>query len=350
MENDFPKSETVNLPDAALRDFLNVSDAAKSETLLEDLITARIQPVIEKTLRSKLHVSLKPTDFSPLNQEAMELAGDIKLILINELRRLKSNPNGKVIYNLDGYVTSVTVNVYRQFLRSKYPARQRLKNRLRYLLTHHPKFALWEDNEVWLCGFGKREKAAKRLDAETIQTEISETINKNNLRDGSKIIDLVAAIFEFARGAILFDDLLAAAAEIQEIKDFREIPESENFSLADNPAVSENKMLTELEQQELLKTIWTEICALSVRHRAALLLNLKDKSGDPLIKFLPLLRIASIRKIAEILEFPPEKFAAVWNDLPWDDLRIAEHLGLTRQQVINLRQSARSRLARILRE
>lgn len=350
MENDFPKNGTTNQPDAALRAFLESSAATESEALLGDLITAKIQPVIEKTLRSKLRVSLKQTDFSPVNQEALELAGDIKLILINELRRLKSNPNGKVIHNLDGYTASVTVNVFRQYLRAKYPARQRLKSRLRYLLTHHPKFALWEDKEVWLCGFGKSEKAANPTDAETIQAGIRETVNRNNLRDGSKIIDLVAAVFEYSTGAIPFDDLLAAVAEIQEIKDFREIAESENFSLADSLAVSEDKMLTELEQHERLKRIWAEICALPVRHRVALLLNLKDKSGEPVIKFFPLLRIASIRRIAEILEFAPDEFVAVWHELPWDDLQIAERLGLTRQQVINLRQSARSRLARVLRE
>jgi hypothetical protein len=329
---------------------LNSSAELQTEALLADLITARVQPVIEKTLRSKLRVSFKTTDFSPTNQEALELAGDIKLLLINELRRLKSNPDGKVIYNLDGYVGTMTVNIYRQHLRSKYPQRQRLKSRLRYLLTHHHKFALWEREGVWVCGFRKDEKATEALDAQTIQAGIVETVNRNNLRDEANIIVLVAAVFDFAKSPVRFDDLLAAVARIQEIKEFREMPESEGFSVADGSAFSEDKVLTELELQSRLKTVWTEICALPVRHRAALLLNLKDRAGDPLVKLFPLLRIASIRKIAEILEFAPEEFAAVWNELPWDDLRIGEYLRLTRQQVINLRQSARARLARVLRE
>jgi hypothetical protein len=41
-----------------------------------------------------------------------------------------------------------------------------------------------------------------------------------------------------------------------------------------------------------------------------------------------------------------EEFAEIWNHLPLDDNRIAEILNLTRQQVINLRKSARERLAR----
>ena len=350
MENNVPKSGITNQPDAALRSFLNSSANPDSEALLGELMTAKIQPVIEKTLRSKLRVTFNTADFSQKNQEALELAGDIKILLINELRRLKSNPNGKVIYNLDGYVMSVTVNIYRQYLRAKYPLRQQLKSKLRYLLSHHPKFALWEDEGVWLCGFEKREKEAKPPDAETIQAGIAETVSQNNLRESSKIIDLVAAVFEFAKGAILFSELLAVTAEIQGIKELREIPESDSFLLAEKLSVPEDKMMTELERRERLKGVWAEICALPVRHRTALLLNLKDRGDEPVIKLFPLLRIASIRKIAEALEFAPEKFAAIWNELPWDDLKIAEYLGLTRQQVINLRQSARARLGRILRE
>jgi hypothetical protein len=44
-----------------------------------------------------------------------------------------------------------------------------------------------------------------------------------------------------------------------------------------------------------------------------------------------------------------ENLAAIWNDLPLEDIRIAELLQLTRQQVINARKSARERLARRLK-
>jgi predicted DNA-binding protein (UPF0251 family) len=46
------------------------------------------------------------------------------------------------------------------------------------------------------------------------------------------------------------------------------------------------------------------------------------------------------------MELSTEELAALWNDLPLEDLRIAEMLGISRQQVINLRKSARHRLAR----
>ncbi len=61
------------------------------------------------------------------------------------------------------------------------------------------------------------------------------------------------------------------------------------------------------------------------------------------------LSVATLREIAETLEIPPEQFAELWLQLPLDDATIAGLLDLTQQQVINLRKSARERLARRLK-
>lgn len=342
------KNEIIKQTDTALLPFLNAAGKDTEEALV-DLVAEQIQPTIEKTLRSKLHVSLKPNDFNQTNQDALELLSEIKLLLISELGKMKSNSNGRVIFNLGGYVTSVTINSYRQFLRTKYPLRQQLKNKLRYLLTHHPKFALLENERgEWLCGFSQNKivETTQPPNAETIRAGITETVNKKNLRETAKIIDLLIVVFDYAKVPLLFNELLSIVAEIQGIKDRKEKPESALFLLSENFAASEDKIQTEIEQQENLKKVWAEVCLLPLRHRLALLLNLKEKQGDCVIRLLPLLRIASIRQIAEVLEFSPDKFASVWNELPWDDLKIAEYLNLTRQQVINLRQSARMRLIR----
>ena len=101
-----------------------------------------------------------------------------------------------------------------------------------------------------------------------------------------------------------------------------------------------------LEQRLYLQSVWTEVCRLPVLQRAALLLNLRDTQGGSAIFFIPHLRIATKKQISEMLELTEEEFGALWNDLPLDDLRIAQRLGITRQQVINLRKTARERLAR----
>ena len=83
-----------------------------------------------------------------------------------------------------------------------------------------------------------------------------------------------------------------------------------------------------------------------LRQRSALLLNLRDAQGRGVLALLPLARIATIREIAQALAMPAEQLAAVWGDLPLADTTIAQSLGVTRQQVINLRKAARERLAR----
>jgi hypothetical protein len=89
---------------------------------------------------------------------------------------------------------------------------------------------------------------------------------------------------------------------------------------------------------------------LPVRQRVALLLNLRDDRGGSALAILPLLNIASIREIADVLEMAAEDLAALWNELPLEDAAIARRIGATRQQVSNLRKCARERLLRRLRD
>jgi hypothetical protein len=48
------------------------------------------------------------------------------------------------------------------------------------------------------------------------------------------------------------------------------------------------------------------------------------------------------------MEMPPAQLATLWPRLPLSDLEIAAALNVGRQQVINLRKSARARLQRRL--
>lgn len=106
---------------------------------------------------------------------------------------------------------------------------------------------------------------------------------------------------------------------------------------------------TALERRTYLALLWEEIRQLPPRQAAALILNLRDGQGRNAVALLPLTGIATLREIARTLDMPAERFAGIWNRLPLEDLAIAESLGITRQQVINLRKSARERLARRMR-
>ena len=85
---------------------------------------------------------------------------------------------------------------------------------------------------------------------------------------------------------------------------------------------------------------------LPLRQRIALLLSLRDSEGSSVLYLFPMTGVTSILEIAKSLDIPAEDFADLWSKLPLEDNGIAERLGIARQQVINLRRSARERLAR----
>ncbi|HEY8561653.1 MAG TPA: hypothetical protein VIL74_14855 [Pyrinomonadaceae bacterium] len=158
----------------------------------------------------------------------------------------------------------------------------------------------------------------KPVDSEHIKTEIAAKLDAANSTESERTVELVRRIFAFSESMILFKDLLSIVGEIQGVKDKTEITDEEALLHQEKNMSVTNDGLSEIERQEVLKRIWLEILALPPRHRIALLLNLKDKSGDCVIRLFPIPRIASIREIAESLEFPPEEFAAVWNEMPWE--------------------------------
>src|SRR5204863_5662800 len=100
------------------------------------------------------------------------------------------------------------------------------------------------------------------------------------------------------------------------------------------------------ELKQWIRHLWQEVCCLPIAQRQALLLNLREEAGGSALMLVPMSGVASIREIAQALAMTATELAELWNKLPIDDLTIAQRLGLTRQQVINLRKSARARLTR----
>lgn len=349
--------ESTKQPDVSLLPFLEAVDEVESEHQLAELIAEQTEATINGIVRSKLHVSLSPTDSSHHNQDALDIVSDIQSAVVSELRDLKSCQSCKTISNFRSYIASVTFNACHQHLRRKYPQRWQLKNKLRYLLSHQEGFGLRESQAgEWLCGHATGLHGGNPAPRGEVQRllenrqMLDEDLHKSaSVNERTSLVLLLAAIFDQLKAPVGLDDLVGLIAELRGIKDNVELVQTDE-SRIDNPhersTACQPSVVTELEQYVRLQKLWAEICQLPLRHRAALLLNLKDRQGDSVIALFPIMRIATIRQIAEVLAFPLEDFARTWNELPWDDLTIARYLQLTRQQVINLRQSARARLVR----
>jgi hypothetical protein len=124
-----------------------------------------------------------------------------------------------------------------------------------------------------------------------------------------------------------------------------DIEQSDDCGLLKILAEKASEQYRPAETRPTLGRLWKEICELPLRQRVALLLALKDGEGLDAVSLLGNAGVATMREISEVLEMKPADLAAMWDDLPLDDAAIAERLGIARQQVINLRKSARQRLA-----
>jgi hypothetical protein len=94
----------------------------------------------------------------------------------------------------------------------------------------------------------------------------------------------------------------------------------------------------------LLRRTWREIAALPLQQRQALLLQAQIDEGDSIAHLLIDGHVANMREIVALTDGATSE--ALWHRLPLRDLEVAALLGKTRQQVINLRKSARERLRR----
>lgn len=347
---------TSSQTDPLLIPFLAATDDVEEAFLLARLITEHVDPVIREVLRYKLRFDAGRDGVRFQNPDVEEIQGEIRLHLLKRLRDLKRSPSDRPVNNLRSYAATVARNGCDEYLRRKYPRRRQLKDKVRYCLTNTPKFALWEDAESGLmCGLAAW-KSGAAPSFQHLKPEAKERVEElcDRLRDIDAgrlaIRDLITAIFEASGGMLELDCLTGVMTRLLGIEDLPEesLDEHDNFT-ALRPGDRDARPDMMIEQRQILEHLWGEICLLSRPQRIALLLNLRSPQGINIITLFPLTRVATFEQIAEALEIPAKPFEELCAKLPMDDQSIAQFLGVTRQQVINLRRSARDRLDRRIR-
>ena len=262
---------------------------------------------------------------------------------MRKLRGLRTDPSTEPILSFPAYASAVASHACYAYLRRRYPEWTRLKNQVRYLLTHDPELALrysqadesscvltaWDNTRPGPASLDSPRGNADEIDAHTL-----------SLRD------VIKAILRRASRPVEINDLVSTIAELRGIRDGGLAPAAAGSveSLADRHV--DPRQGDGLDALSFLKRVWEQVRQLPLRQRTALLLNLRDEGGRGVLALLPDTGTASVGQIAGVLGMPPEDLARLWNDLPIDDLQIAGRLGVSRQQVINLRKAARARLAR----
>ena len=324
--------------------FLRAQDDIASGTALEVLICESAQPVVRDVIRNKLRVGHFP-DRDLTDDQAADLASDVTMKLVGRLRELRSQPTTRAINNFRGYVAVMAYHACDEFLRQKYPRRHSLKNQLRYLLTHRDGLKLWDSGDGTLvCGYAEWDRALP------VNESASRSLREMRTRSTEMALpELVSAIFDRCGAPLELDELVSLVADLWEIRDEPTAPvpiDDHTVEARSGKEESSSKLDDRIDRRSQLEKLWVEISELPLRQRVALLLGLRDDQGRGVLTLFPLIRVASLRQIAETLAMSAEQLAEVWNHLPLEDATIAQSLGITRQQVINLRKCARQRLWR----
>jgi len=318
-----------------------------AEAALAQLIKAHIEPVIRGVIRFKLRLD------PGARADAADLAQEALAQWLAELRKLSARPDDRAISDARGLAATIAYRVCYGWLRRQSPRRNALRNRLQYALTRQAGLALWTDrHNLSIAGFtawrGRGQTPSERLrQLPNDEKFLARAWRPCAEGQGARLNDLLAAIFDYAGGPVAFDDLVSVVAALLQVKD--EPPASTEDETGGAEIASSEDVAWQVEKRIFLERLWQEVRELPRAQRAALLLNLREADGRGCLALFPAIGVATLRQIADALELPADQFAELWTQLPLDDATIAGLLGLARQQVINLRKSARERLARRLK-
>ena len=301
--------------------------SAGAEAEIERLLLDVAAPLIRQIV-SRYGGGCLPADVGDL--ESM-----ISLRLLHKLRRIAAS-EAEGITDLERYVATVSYNVVNDYLRRRFPERTRHKNRLRYVLAHDPRLALW--NAPMGPVGGLKEWEGSVTAATSVTLDPGQATRK--MRDRQRPADALHALFGAVGAPVVLETLVDHTAGLWDVP----------LGPAEVPLAPEHEAAPlQIDRRDLLRALWYEIERLPPMQRKALLLNLRGEETVNVVALVVLTGTARFDDVGAALEMTEEQLSEIWNDLPLDDLRIAALLNVTRQQVINLRKSARERLQRRLR-
>jgi hypothetical protein len=338
--------------DPILLPFLAAADAQTAEIALEELIAAEAYPRIRDIVGYKLR---QHEERRRAADDCADVQSEILLQLVARLSELRANPHSHAIHDFRGYVAVAAYRSCYDYLRRKYPQRHSLKQRIRRVLVRAADLDCWEADGIVLCGQKERRGSASQsatgpnfiASFRESFPALSHFLASRGTANEAGLGDTLREFFRQVPWPVELDDLVAIMMEFQPVGSICRTALSEEEREQRMNQLRADPMLAErLSHRAYLNNLWKEIEQMSSRHCTALLLHLRDDRGESPMDLFLTMQIAPFPQIAAVLGMKEEELAGLWNRLPLDDAAIAERLGLRRQQIINLRSSARERLAR----
>jgi len=273
--------------------------------------------------------------------ELEDACADALMRFINRVQQLRER-GGNGIQNVPAYAAVTARRVCADYLRRTHPLRARLGCRVRYALTHDPLLQLRGSGSIRHAGLAGWAETLPAVHSPAL-AEIAASMRIDV--SGTALLNTLRTVLARAGGWVETGTLISVLFDAAALRDptFTPVEDVEPAAPVAESGTDQRESRSELE------SAWGEIVLLPLRQRIALLMHLRDDEGRSGLALFVLTGVASIAVLASALGLSPTELADVWRSLPLDDLAIAKRLTATRQQVINLRKSARARLGRRLR-
>ena len=335
--------------DPLLLPYLQALDDIQRQERLDELLLLKATPVVRQTLRRRLGFHVDQRGTNPHNQDAEDLYQEIMAKVVHSLR---DSTTTKSIENFQQYVARIASNACNDALRAKSPARARLKNNLRYVLSHHQDFAIWKWEGETLTGFNMWRDSSKSLSSVRQLANVHETVNNfHSERFARKDVHqvpltrIVAELFLWTGSPIEVDVLVNIVAAVLEIKDQpHESVDEPNAYIEARVADSTLSSSSRLDEQALLYNLWQALKELSVEQRDVFCFGFEDESGRDFFRVVLEAEVVSFGELVNELGRSPETIMSLWSQMPMDDDAIAIELKTKRTQVQKWRFRALQRL------
>lgn len=355
--------------DKTLLSFLQIWQAGQADEttelsdLLERLILEEGAPIVRRTIRYRLHFYVTERGASPANPDAEDLYHDILARLVSALRRLVDEKRPPGIVDFRQYAQRVAINGCNDYLRTKYPQRTRLRDRLRDLLERQRELGLWrEDDGRQICGWSEwKGQAVVRVDPLSLGSlEISPVLAGGVVR-GARLVALLTEIFRLIGGPVELDDLVAVVAARLGVVEHRLEPleagsgESSGSQIVRGGSTDsslsgldapESRWLWETSREDgvvglerhideriALRRMWEIWVTLPPRPRETFFYSFTTSRGEDLLTLLFEAGVATPSQVAAVLGVTLEELIENWRLMPMRNVELAARWGVGRQQV-----------------
>ena len=340
--------------DSMFSSFVHEEDPFEQERLLTEIVSVEALPIIGRVLRQQLGLGLSGSGKGRQTSLAADLHHEIAARIIDRLRRLRAagaDNIGHDIGDFASYVARISRNVCHDFLREKYPTRHSLKSRIRYLLSAKPQFNIRKsENSGLRCGMSEWKEdgcSPVKITDDQLVDKVKQLVNPTVHGNSRMLVDILTTLFVEYGAPIGIDQLVTLVTRV--IGSSETVNESLDTALEElHQSIPDQRPLVDqnLQDRELVRSLWNEILKLPIVQRKLILLSNLDVVGEDLWSFFLESGAVVPSNILGALGISHREFMDLWPRIPLNLTELADHLDLSRDQIIRLRFQARERLRR----